>query len=166
MPQVNSEQIQDGTIVNADINSAANITLTKLQNGNRIALKETNGDFIVNGTLSVSGNQINNVASNTDSAGAINYAQLTGAVSAINATINANQSDNLQASDWVPFEVPSGAINGTNKDFVLANAPREGKVQVFHNGLLDKNFTVNSSTVTMTTAPLTGSEILVSYFKA
>lgn len=56
--------------------------------------------------------------------------------------------------------VPTGTINGTNKIFTVVNAPTPAlSLQWFLNGLLIKqgvDYTVSGSTITYTTAPLTG----------
>lgn len=166
MPEIESGDILDGTIVNADVSATAAIELSKLQNGTRIPVKEANGDLILGGLLSMSGKKINNVEANTDNAGVIVYSQLTGAISGVNATIAANQAENIQEPDWVPAEVPTGALDGTNKDFTLAYSPRGSKVQVYKNGLFTKDFTINGAVITMTTAPSSTSDIVVSYFKS
>lgn len=169
MSEIDSSQILDGTIVNADINSAANIALSKLENGTRIPVKEANGDLILSGTLSMDSHKINNGIANTDNAGFIIYSQLTGAVSTINATITSNQAVNLQPDRHIVNETPSGTVNGTNTAFTLANSPVSGKVQVFKNGLLQletDDYTISGSIVTFVAAPLTGSKIRASYIKA
>lgn len=168
MSEIDSSQILDGTIVNADINSAANIALSKLENGTRIPVKEANGDLILGGLLSMSGKKINNVEANTDNAGAIVYSQLTGAISTVNATITSNQALNLQPDRYIVNEIPSGTVNGTNAAFTLANTPVTGKVQVFKNGLLQletDDYTISGGTVTFVVAPLTGSKIRITYIK-
>lgn len=168
MSEIDSSQIQDGTIVNADINSAANISLSKLENGTRIPVKEANGDLIISGTLSLDTHKINNVLANTDAAGVPNYSQLTGAISAVNATISSNQAVNLQADRHIVNETPSGNVNGTNAAFTLANTPVAGKVQVFENGMLQHetdDYTISGATITFVAAPPTTSKIRVTYIK-
>jgi len=67
-------------------------------------------------------------------------------------------------------EVPSGTVNGSNKAFDTANNYVAGTIQVFRDGQLMKgggeDYTeTDSNTVTFTTAPVTGSVLLVSYQK-
>lgn len=166
MPEIESGDILDGTIVNADVHPEANIALTKLENGTRIVLKAVNGDLNLNGLLDLNNHQILFVEGGTNTHNAATYGQLTTAIAGVNSTITSNQVANLQEEDWVPAEVPTGALNGTNKDFTLANTPRGGKVQVYKNGLFTKDFTISGAVITMTTAPSSTSDIVVSYFKA
>lgn len=67
-------------------------------------------------------------------------------------------------------EVPSGLVNGSNTLFTLANAYVNGTTSVYRDGLLMKaggvDYTETSpsaATITFTTAPSSGSIILVSY---
>lgn len=73
-------------------------------------------------------------------------------------------------SSWVVVrETPSGTINGSNTNFTLANTPISGTEMVFLNGLLQKSggadYSISSSTITFTVAPVTNDVILVTYFK-
>lgn len=64
-------------------------------------------------------------------------------------------------------ETPSGTINGVNKVFTLAHSPDPvGSVKVFLNGArqrVTEDYTISGNTITFTTAPLTGSILLVDY---
>ena len=62
-------------------------------------------------------------------------------------------------------EVPTGVINGINTDFVVANTPISGTLQVFVNGLLATNysFDVPTKTITFTTAPALGQTLRAEY---
>jgi len=62
-------------------------------------------------------------------------------------------------------EVPTGTINGVNKDFVVSETPISGSLKVFLDGLLDVEFTFDSpsKTITMTTAPVVGQGIRAVY---
>lgn len=69
---------------------------------------------------------------------------------------------------YIPNEVPSGTINGTNLVFTLANTPRLGSQSVFLRGLsqrLTNDYTIAGLTITFITAPLTGDSIAVTYIK-
>lgn len=73
-------------------------------------------------------------------------------------------------TNFIVREVPTGAIDGSNTAFVLANTPTSGSEEVYLNGLLQdqgagKDYTISSGTITMLTAPLTGEKILVNYRK-
>lgn len=62
-------------------------------------------------------------------------------------------------------EVPTGAINGVNKDFIISVDPKAGSLRVFLNSLLDMNFTFDgpSKKITMTDAPVVGQSIRAVY---
>lgn len=71
-------------------------------------------------------------------------------------------------TNMITDETPSGTINGTNKVFTLANAPRSGALRLFVNGLRQKStddYTISSATITMVTAPLTGDLLIADYYK-
>jgi len=74
------------------------------------------------------------------------------------------------SSKLVMGEVPTGAINGINKTFTVANAVFGNAIDVFLNGLLQKrtdDYTFTSpATITFTDAPVTDSNLLVDYIKA
>jgi hypothetical protein len=65
-------------------------------------------------------------------------------------------------------EVPSGLINGSNAIFTLANTPTAGSEEVYLNGILQdvgagNDYTISAATITFTSAPSSGSKVLVSY---
>lgn len=63
-------------------------------------------------------------------------------------------------------EVPSGALNGTNTTFGLANAPLTGKEMLFLNGILLNSvddYTISGATITMLTAPVSTDKLLAFY---
>ena len=61
---------------------------------------------------------------------------------------------------------PTGAINGVNVTFTLPTTPGP-VVLVFRNGLLQQgggiDYTLSGTTITFTSAPLTGDSVLVVY---
>ena len=63
--------------------------------------------------------------------------------------------------------IPIGTVNGTNTDFTLQKAPNPtGSLKVYINGMLmslTEDYTVSKVTVTMNTAPPTGSIIKVEH---
>lgn len=82
----------------------------------------------------------------------------------------ANGSNGLVNSNFVDRETPSGSINGSNAAFTLANTPVSGSEHVYLNGLLLRSgsgngYTISGTTITLTTAPLTGESLMVSYRK-
>jgi len=71
---------------------------------------------------------------------------------------------------FVTRETPTGATNGTNTSFVLANTPVVGSESVFLNGILQEpgagnDYTISGSAITYLTAPVSGDKIRVSYVK-
>jgi hypothetical protein len=75
----------------------------------------------------------------------------------------------LSSSYFATRETPSGAVNDVNVTYTLANIP-SAFVHVYIDGLLmdeggGNDYTISGATITMTSAPLTGSKIRVSYIK-
>lgn len=76
----------------------------------------------------------------------------------------------LSATNFVIEETPSGSINGSNTTFTLANTPTSGTVKLYLNGVRQKSgagndYTISTTTITMTTAPVSGDVLLVDYMK-
>ena len=74
------------------------------------------------------------------------------------------------AGVWVRDETPSGAINGSNVTFTLANTPISGSVVLWLNGLrlrsgAANDFTVSGVTITMNYAPASGDSLISDYRK-
>lgn len=70
--------------------------------------------------------------------------------------------------NFVTRETPSGAVDGTNTTFTLANTPTAGSEMGFLNGLLQEpgagnDYTISGATVTMLTAPATGDRLRFTY---
>ena len=66
-------------------------------------------------------------------------------------------------SSLISNEVPTGAINGTNKTFTLANPPKIDSVMVYQDGvrLNLTGYTLSGQTLTLNTAPVT--ELVIDY---
>lgn len=62
-------------------------------------------------------------------------------------------------------EVPTGVINGTNKDFVVTNTPKTNSLIVYLDKILETAYTFNvgTKTITFTTAPGVGQDVYVTY---
>jgi len=65
-------------------------------------------------------------------------------------------------------EIPTGAVNGSNTTFTLVNTPKGDTERVFVNGARQlpgsgNDYTISGATITMATAPPTGSNIIVDY---
>lgn len=76
------------------------------------------------------------------------------------------------ASNFVTREIPTGATNGTNPTFTLANTPTAGTEEVYVNGVLQNvgtgnDYTISGATITFLTGaiPQTGDVVLVNYRK-
>lgn len=77
-------------------------------------------------------------------------------------------SSGLTNSNFVDKEVPSGAINGSNATYTLANTPITGSEHVYVNGLLmepgsGNDYTISGATITMLSVLAAGEKIRVSY---
>lgn len=73
-------------------------------------------------------------------------------------------------ANFVDNEVPSGAINGSNVTYTLANTPVSGSVHLYINGVRAKvgsgnDYTISSATITMEYALATGETLLADYRK-
>lgn len=79
-------------------------------------------------------------------------------------------TDYVAAGNFVVRETPTGAVNGANTTFTLANTPVLNTEEVFLNGLLlepgaGNDYTIATNTITMLSAPLTGDRLRVRYQK-
>lgn len=76
----------------------------------------------------------------------------------------------LTVAQLVTREVPSGAINGANTTFTLANTPIAGTEHIFVGGILltagaGNDYTIVGATITLAFALVVGEAIHVSYWK-
>jgi len=76
----------------------------------------------------------------------------------------------IGVGNFITRETPSGAVNGSNTTFTLANTPVGGTEQVYLNGILQEpgsgnDYTISGATITYLTAPITGDRIRVTYMK-
>jgi hypothetical protein len=65
-------------------------------------------------------------------------------------------------------ETPTGAVDGANTSYTLANTPTAGSEEVYLNGILQESgagtdYTISGGTITYLTAPGTGDRLRVSY---
>lgn len=84
--------------------------------------------------------------------------------------INPVTSGGLSTSNFVFDETPSGTVNGVNTTFTLGNTPASGTVQLWIEGWklvpgAGNDFTISGSTITLTSAPLTGERLYANYIK-
>ena len=76
----------------------------------------------------------------------------------------------LSNTNFVDKEIPSGAINGSNTAYTLANTPVAGSEHIYLNGVFQESgagndYTISGTAITFTTAPLSAEKIRVSYRK-
>lgn len=95
---------------------------------------------------------------------------MSGDVTISNAGVTTVDAAFVKNADIVTREVPSGAINGANTSFSLANTPVAGTETLYLNGLEQNvggaaDYTISGATITYNTAPTTGDILVVSYFK-
>lgn len=67
---------------------------------------------------------------------------------------------------FVHDETPTGAVNGSNPTFTLANSPTTGTLIVYEGGvrkLLTTDFTLSGATITFTYNPPDGSYVRCDY---
>jgi hypothetical protein len=121
----------------------------------------------------VNANGFNGSVSNPTTTPAITVSTtVTGVLKGNGTAISAAAAgtDYLAPSNVVTRETPSGAVNGINTGFSLANTPIAGTEQVFLNGLLQEpgagnDYTISGTAITYLTAPLTNDKIRVTYLK-
>jgi hypothetical protein len=68
--------------------------------------------------------------------------------------------------NFADSETPTGDVDGTNTDFVLAHTPEPGSLKVYLNGMrmsLTEDYTLPPATITFLTAPDSGSIITCDY---
>ena len=63
----------------------------------------------------------------------------------------------------VSGEVPTGLVNSSNTDFVLANTPKTGALRVFIDGVRITAYTLSVATITFSVAPVTGQVVEADY---
>lgn len=88
----------------------------------------------------------------------------------LSSTDFATFAGKVSMSNYTCRETPTGTINGTNTAFTLANSPISGTEMVYKNGQLmnggsGNDYTISANTITFTTAPKTGTVLLVTYWK-
>lgn len=76
----------------------------------------------------------------------------------------------LSNTNFVDKEIPSGAINGSNTAFSLANTPVAGSEHLYLNGILlesgsGNDYTISGANITLLTTPLTGEKLRATYRK-
>jgi len=190
--RITSNDILDGTILNADINASAAINASKIADGtiSNTEFQQLNGigsqavgisdaNALTNKTMTGLSNivsahyLINNgkqiaISGNSDpSSGQV--------LTATSATAASWQSiaAALSVSNFVFNEVPTGTINGSNDTFGFANTIQSNTQQIFKNGLLMLTGASNDYTMAGLTGfvfvsaqiPQVGDTLVVHYIK-
>ncbi len=92
---------------------------------------------------------------------------VTNAAGSLATTVNTTAGTGfLKYGKILMGEVPTGAINGANTTFVLANTPQNGAIGVFLNGLrckLTTDYAIVGTTITMVAAPPAGDVVTADY---
>jgi hypothetical protein len=191
--RITSQDIKDGTIVNADISGAAAIDATKIHDG---TVSNTEFGYLNNVGSQVVGTNDTNTLSNKTLTGTTNSVTATylrnndgtqvlvsGAPPSNGYLLTASSATEaswtapttaLGTSNFVFNEIPSGTIDGSNAAFTLANASSPtGSIRVFKNGIrqtpnIGNDFVMtNSTTITFQAGniPQVGDNLLVDYMK-
>lgn len=137
-------------------------------NGNSITATDTNGGLIIGadglGTLTLNGAGISGAVILDEDDFASNSNTHLATQQSIKAYV-----DSVSLSGFVIRETPSGAVDGTNRSFTLANIPDAGTESVYLNGTLQsaggEDYHISGPTITFVDAPLTNDLIRVTYFK-
>ena len=76
-------------------------------------------------------------------------------------------ADDFGSNSFTYNEIPTGTVDGSNTSFTLADTPISGSLLLFRDGQLLKgggdDYSLSGTTITMTTAPSTGSVLLATY---
>lgn len=172
--------IAAASLVNDDISASAAIARSKLAAGSahRLVVNDASGVMIDAAAITADRALISN-ANGIPVHSAVTATEL-GHLSGVTSGIQAQLDDKLEAADiagllatgdLVFSEVPTGAIDDVNDEYVLADAPVAGSEQVFHNGQLlragsGNDYTISGDTITMEFVPTTGDVIVVHYIVA
>lgn len=151
------KQIRNLTITNAQIAAGAAIATSKLADG--ALFIKSDGTVPFGADQSMGSHKLTNVTNPTGAQDAATKFYVDNAISSF-----------LTGANFVVRETPSGAIDGVNTTYTLANTPVAGTENVFLNGLLQEpaagnDYTISGATITYLTAPLVGDRIRVSYRK-
>ena len=92
-----------------------------------------------------------------------------GSLGATAITYQLDSSGSISNTNFVDYEVPAGAVNGSNTAFTIGNAPIIGSVKLFINGLRQTQsasyYSVTGTALTITDAPLIGDRVYIEYRK-
>lgn len=105
-----------------------------------------------------------------DSSGDLTPVTISGDATLSSAGVLTLGSTVVKTTSFVFNETPSGVVDGVNTEFVLADEPVSGTVQVFYDGVkmdegVGNDYTISGDTITLEFAPLSGDKIRVNYIK-
>jgi len=144
--RIDALQIKDLSLKDAQIATNAAIAYTKL------ALT----DSIVEADLDISNAPVDGYYLKFNTVGGMTWSDVSGGF--------------VEFADIIANEVPTGAISGSNPDFVLAFTPKAGTLQVYLNGLLQEpesgnDYVLSGKIITFAVDPEVGDIILANYVK-
>ena len=186
------------TLAGYGITDAAGIASTFYVGTTALALNRSSGAVALTGITSIDGNSATatklatarTISLSTDATGSVSFdgsANATLAVTLANSGVTAGTYNNvtvdakgrvtagsntayLTSSNFVSKEIPTGAIDGTNVTYILANTPVAGTEHLYWNGMLleagaGNDYTISGNTITMLFAVQSGEKLRCSYFK-
>jgi hypothetical protein len=149
-----------------EISGATPRTQTVSFDGGRIFYRSTALVF----SSAVSAGDVDNTALYKNSADSRIHWRDSGGVDRVLA-YTSEIGNTVLVSEFITKEIPTGAVDGVNTAFTLANTAEAGTEQVYLNGLLQspgatEDYTIAGATITFASAPVAGDKIRVSYIKA
>lgn len=106
-----------------------------------------------------------------NNAGAATFTSITGDVSISDTGVTSVVGTIARVSSFIYNEAPTGAVNGVNTTFNLANTPVTGSVQVYVNGQFmepgaGNDYTITGTAITTLFTLVAGDKIRVNYIRA
>jgi len=170
---VTRDQLSDGLITDSEVASDAAISISKLDSS--VASKSYVDSSILtaitvdNQTISSGPFGFQVVDSSITTSKLANSSVTKDKISSSALGGGLTGGDGTAISINMEIETPSGTVDGSNLIFTLSNAPHQGKLILFRNGLFQANgngmdYTLSGSTITFAGAPKTGDTLIASYF--
>lgn len=81
-------------------------------------------------------------------------------------SIKAYVDNKAGVNSLIRNEVPGGSVNSSNVTFTLASTPASGSLRLYKNGVrlkITDDYTISGLTITMVSAPATGTKLLADY---
>lgn len=163
------------------ISLTGNVFAVKVGNGigfdgsNNIQVTPNGASLNVSGSgVKIADGTPGQVMLGTTTTGAALFTTLTGDVTVTGAGVttvnNTSGSGFVKYGNLVILETPSGAVNGSNTAFTLANTPVSGTLNLQVNGITQdpgagNDYTISGANITMLFVLATGDKIRASYLK-